>query len=370
MSPPFPESAPVRDWIAGYGGAIRAKQAFCCLLVMLGSLPAGVAADRTENGVIAYVGHRRSCDCDRIYTIGSDGSEPSVVLTAETARSPEWSPDGTKLAFFGDPLASHLHVVDADGSDHLDLSGYSPNGVGGQLWDFDWSPDSQSLVFSFGDDKGTAHYDIRSAVFTVRVDGSGLRQLTDADHDNLGGAWSPSGDRIAFSSTRDAGADIYSIEPTGLGLQQLTNSPEGVDNVGATWAPDGSRIFYTRARGWAAVKSMLPDGSQQQRVEALAHGSWELSPTGAELLILRLDKESRRYQLFITRADGVGPLTQITKTSSDKDSATWSPTGETIAFSAWVPDGDNVFVVSRNGSETHRLTRGWGNMQPDWRPTS
>jgi TolB protein len=322
---------------------------------------------------MAYVDYRRSCDCDRIYTIRSDGSERAVVLTsesAESARYPQWSPDGSKIAFYGGPSGSHLHVVDADGSDQVDLSGYSPNGVGGQLWDFDWSPDSQSLVFSFGDNYGTVDYEIRSAVFTVRADGSLLRQLTDADHDNRFVAWSPSGDRIAFSSNRDEGTNIYTIEPTGLGLHQLTDAPEGVGNIRSAWAPDESKVFYTRDKGWTAVKSMLPDGSQEKKIQSFKqYGSWDLSPAGTELLILQLDKRSGSYQVFIGRADGTGPLTRITNTPTDKYDANWSPTGRTIAFSAIVPDGQNVFVVSRDGSETHRLTRRHGGIEPDWRPT-
>jgi Tol biopolymer transport system component len=73
--------------------------------------------------------------------------------------------------------------------------------------------------------------------------------LTDGSANDNSPAWSPRGDRIAFTSERDSVADydIFSIGPDGTGLRRLT-SAAGNDSHPA-WSPDGQWIVFTSARG-------------------------------------------------------------------------------------------------------------------------
>src|SRR5512139_1785348 len=52
--------------------------------------------------------------------------------------------------------------------------------------------------------------------------------------------------KIAFVSTRDGNAEIYSIEADGAGLTRLTNN-SAFDGEPA-WSPDGQRIAFTSDR--------------------------------------------------------------------------------------------------------------------------
>jgi Tol biopolymer transport system component len=56
---------------------------------------------------------------------------------------------------------------------------------------------------------------------TVKIDGTGLRQLTHVS-DNVGPSWSPDGSRIAFASKRSGNWDIWSFNADGTGLKQIT----------------------------------------------------------------------------------------------------------------------------------------------------
>ncbi|WP_430542810.1 amidohydrolase family protein [Streptomyces iconiensis] len=97
-------------------------------------------------------------------------------------------------------------------------------------------------------------------IWTLRPDGSGLRQRTEGPWDDRGPAWSPDGTRLAFASER--GGDtvggspyrIWVLDLRGGGLTRLTGvkGQEGPLQDGAwedfdpTWSPDGERLLCVR----------------------------------------------------------------------------------------------------------------------------
>jgi len=132
-------------------------------------------------------------------------------------ETPEWSPDGSMIAFTREKTGGIL-VMDANGTSvrRLTDSGTDPT----------WSPDGSMLAFM--DDDG---------IWTVDVDG--ITQTWIAK----GGwpAWSPDGSTIVFSGpegllVKDPDPDT---EPTPLGVEG--NRPD--------WAPDGSMIAFSRDDG-------------------------------------------------------------------------------------------------------------------------
>ncbi|MFF5477829.1 amidohydrolase family protein [Streptomyces sp. NPDC012935] len=98
-------------------------------------------------------------------------------------------------------------------------------------------------------------------LWTLRPDGTGLRQLTDGPWDDRGPAWSPDGSRIAFASER--GGDtvtgspyrIWTVDVRTGALTRLTGRPDqqgpGQDvrweDFDPTWSPDGQRVLFVRA---------------------------------------------------------------------------------------------------------------------------
>ena len=58
---------------------------------------------------------------------------------------PDWSPDGTKIAFVSDRNGdrTQIYVMDADGKNVIRLT----DGPG-QKYDPDWSPDGRKIAFS------------------------------------------------------------------------------------------------------------------------------------------------------------------------------------------------------------------------------
>ncbi|MFJ7071540.1 amidohydrolase family protein [Streptomyces sp. NPDC098781] len=119
-------------------------------------------------------------------------------------------------------------------------------------------------------------------LWTLRPDGSDLRQLTDGPWDDRGPAWSPDGTRIAFASER--GGDTVTGAPyrvwvvdvrTGA-LTRLTGRPgqhgpeqdARWEDFDPAWSPDGERVLFVRAGVTATgtlrattVASVAADGS-------------------------------------------------------------------------------------------------------------
>lgn len=145
-----------------------------------------------------------------------------------------------------------------------------------------WSPrgDRVALQSYSG---GTFH------IWTMNPDGSGLRQITSGHGDDREPAFSPDGAKIAFASDRAfAGSyDIWTVDVATGELKQWTSSP--ADEYEPSWSPDGREIAFVSGLGimGSAIKAVDAEGhertlatvdSKQGRIEA---PSW--SPDGKTL---------------------------------------------------------------------------------------
>jgi Tol biopolymer transport system component len=107
-------------------------------------------------------------------------------------------------------------------------------GSGESAWP-NLSPDGRWLAF------GT--FGRQEDLLLVKLDGTGLRQLTDDVHRDRVPRWSPDGKRIAFYSNRSGKYQIWTIRPDGSGLQQVTHETRG-SAAEFAWSPDGARLVY------------------------------------------------------------------------------------------------------------------------------
>lgn len=158
----------------------------------------------------------------------------------QSASSGTWSPDGSKVAYVtgggegdGGVVTGKVCVVAAAGGTPRCIT----SGKGESDSVPDWSPDGTWIAFEryFGCSGGAC----RSAVFVVRRSGTGLRRVVvDASQP----AWSPDGSRIAFVSLAAAGScpdpicrkGIATVRANGSGLQVVTR---GRRHITPDWQP-------------------------------------------------------------------------------------------------------------------------------------
>jgi len=87
-------------------------------------------------------------------------------------------------------------------------------------------------------------------------DGSGVRQLSDAQDVDDGSywdtpAWSPDGQQIAYQSVFGGNAQIAVASLDGAAPSRVTDNPQ--DDARPLWLPDGQRIVFTARQGAQSV---------------------------------------------------------------------------------------------------------------------
>src|SRR5262249_54257914 len=96
-----------------------------------------------------------------------------------------------------------------------------------------WSPDGSKITFARA---GGCFWDLCSTqdLWVVNADGSNPTKLADRAG---GAAWSPDGTKIIFGkSVNFAQSDIYTMNPDGSGLTNVTNT-NGKDESSPSWQP-------------------------------------------------------------------------------------------------------------------------------------
>lgn len=118
-------------------------------------------------------GFNPGSDWGEIWVMNADGTEQQRLTSdADSGRFnqwPRWSAGGTQIALvsMSNDGARSIQVINSDGTGRVAVFG----GAGWGLHEVDWSPDGQWFVFTY-------EKDFNQNIWKVRIDGTGLTQLT------------------------------------------------------------------------------------------------------------------------------------------------------------------------------------------------
>ena len=303
------------------------RQAVCALSLWLGAAACALDPDNDRDPpplppgtAIAFVTGGLFNNTD-VYYLSADASQ-FLNLTSHAAVDtwPQWSPDGTRIAFESDrqDLMGEIYLMDDDGTNVRRITGADSGFVDAQPT---WSPGGDLLAFVSNRDTATGRLDI----YIMNDSGQPFRRLTSDSANDVQPAWSPDGTLIAFVSDRDDGGagDIFVIDTSGANPVNLTNN--AARDLTPAWSPDGSRIAFMSNRGGGtfAIWVMDADGGNQARVTPTTlttHAelpSW--SPDGERIL---LDSDG---DLWTIRPDGTDLVNLTRSRNRIEAQARWRP---------------------------------------------
>jgi hypothetical protein len=150
------------------------------------------------------------------------------------------------------------------------------------------TPDGQALVFlsNWDPEEGLlpGYLDYKYSFYVMDGNSATPRRLRAADH--LYDPWevriSPDGQTLAFDAQigPDSDDDVYTMGIDGTNLRRLTDTPE--DEGSVAWSLDGSRISFTRRSGAIReIHSMAVDGTDRRLVTGPGGGPAVRRPSGA-----------------------------------------------------------------------------------------
>jgi Tol biopolymer transport system component len=205
-------------------------------------------------------------------------------------------------------------------------------------------------------------------IFTIEPNGMGLRQITHLDGNATSPHWSPDGNRIAFEldhPTGELGCSVEIMNPDGSGLTDLTGTRNGCEAT-PSFTPDGTRIVFedfNDTTGADAIRSMNLFGADRHLITTgTGNGvtNPEVSPDGTKLSFIDANGQDFGQALFTAHIDGTS-LRQLTPFTLDVGiKQSWAPDGSRITLTpnADFPDhhSPNVATINPNGSDLRYLT--------------
>ncbi len=222
----------------------------------------------------------------------------------------------------------------------------------------DWSPDGARLAFiSF-----QRH---RAEVYSLELASGQLKILSQAEGLNTSPAWSPDGRKLALTLSQDGNAEIYLYDLGSRKLQRLTNS--WAIDCSPSWSPNGRELAFTSDRpGSPQIYLMDADGSSLRRLTY--QGGYNTSPVWSPKgdKVAFVSRINGRFQICTINVTGDG-LSQLTF-EGDNEDPSWSPDGLHLAFSSNRNGRPQLWLMHWDGSGQRIITNLEGAEMPAWGP--
>jgi serine/threonine protein kinase len=305
----------------------------------------------------------------------------SPTATAEATEAVALLGGGRRLAFVSDRedgRTLQIWTMLPDGTDPVQLT-FGP----GNKQDPSWSPDGERLLFVAPGGTDEFGNDLGADIWLINKDGTGIKNISHTQGEDIQPEWSPDGSSIVFTSNRINELNQVFTMPTAC-FDQAENACWQVDarnlsrgfavESSPAWSPDGGTIAVSAsingAPGRIFLRSPFPSEPTMFDRSDKIIGAEELAfSPGGELLVFTWVQPSMNEIYLVRLAESVRNPVKLTNSLGNGD-PDFSPDGQWIALTSTRDQNPEIYLMTANGSNQTNLTQSptSRDLQPDWQP--
>jgi TolB protein len=273
-----------------------------------------------------------------------------IILTLTGHPGPFLS----RFAFVGTSTGrKEVYISDFDGHNMQQMTHYNTITLSPR-----WSPSGDRVIYTSFRDSETVLFmhDMQNGVITKLSERKGL---------NISAAWTPSGQELALTLTISGNPDIFLIDTSGNIVKRLTKN-WGID-VSPAFSPDGKKMAFVSNRSGSPQIHVLDLVTNQ--IERLTfEGRYNTTPAWSRInRIAFAGSTDGRCDIYTISPEGKD-LYKVTHNQGNNEDPCWSPDGRYMAFSSDRIDGDShIFIANANGENQKQVTFCKGDqLAPSW----